>query len=248
MPDTPDAVVLCGGAGLRLRSVTGDVPKSMATVADRPFLEVLLRQLRRHCFTRVILAVGYRREVIRSHFGERAFGLSLTYSAESSPLGTGGALRKAADLVDSESILIMNGDSYTDADLRKFVADYHESKADASVVVVPVDERVDCGTVLVAGTSRVVGFAEKQNPFHAPYVNAGIYLLSRRILEDMGPGLQISLEEELFPQWLDAGRHVRAFVCPQRCVDIGTPDRYVSAQNFLDTVERTEIRLKEGDL
>lgn len=237
MPSTPDAVVLCGGAGLRLRSVTGDVPKSMATVANRPFLEVLLRQLRRHRFTRVILAVGYRREVIRSHFGERAFGLSLTYSAESSPLGTGGALRKAADLVDSESILVMNGDSYTDADLRKFVADYRESKADASVVVVPADGRVDCGTVLVAGTSRVVGFVEKQNPFHAPYVNAGIYLLSSRILEDVPPGLQTSLEEELFPQWLDAGRHVRAFVCPQRCVDIGTPDRYMSAQNFLDTIE-----------
>ena len=114
----PDAIVLCGGAGLRLRSVIGDAPKGMAAVAGRPFLELLLRQLRRHGFERVILAVGYQRDMIYSHFGESAFGLRLAYSVESSPLGTGGAVRNAADLVESESVLIMNGDSYTDADLQ----------------------------------------------------------------------------------------------------------------------------------
>src|SRR5271166_5438180 len=89
MPNTPDAILFCGGAGLRLRSVTGDVPKAMASIAGRPFLELLLRQLRRHGLQRVILAVGHRRDVIRSYFGERAFGLNLAYSAESKPLGTG---------------------------------------------------------------------------------------------------------------------------------------------------------------
>jgi NDP-sugar pyrophosphorylase family protein len=217
----------------------------MATVANRPFLEVLLRQLRRHRFARVILAVGYGREVIRSHFGEQAFGLHLTYSAESSPLGTGGALRKAADLVNSESVLVMNGDSYTDADLCKFVADYHESKVDASVIVVPADGRADCGTVLVDEMGMLAGFEEKQNPFHAPYVNAGTYVMSRRLLEGIPPGLQTSLERELFPRWLREGRHVKAFACQVRCVDIGTPDRYMNAQNILATVERNG-NLPEG--
>jgi NDP-sugar pyrophosphorylase family protein len=247
MLNTPDAIVLCGGAGLRLRTITGDVPKSMADVANRPFLELLLRQLRRHRFERVILAVGYRQDVIRSHFGERAFGLYLTYSAESSPLGTGGALRKAADLVESKSVLIMNGDSYTDADLREFVADYRESKSDASVIVVPADGRADCGTVLVDGRGRLAGFAEKQNTFHSPYVNAGIYLIASRIVQDIPPGLQTSLEKELFPQWLREGRHVRAFVCPQRCVDIGTPDRYMNAQDILATVEMNGDLPRGGD-
>src|SRR5262245_4985053 len=113
MPSTPDAILLCGGAGLRLRSVIGNAPKGMADVAGRPFLELLLRQLRRHGFERAILAVGYQKHVIHSHFGGRAFGLHLAYSAESHPLGTGGALRNAAQLVRSESALIMNGDSYT---------------------------------------------------------------------------------------------------------------------------------------
>src|ERR1017187_4110469 len=123
MTSVPDAIVLCGGAGLRLRSVTGTAPKSMSSIDGRPFLELLLRQLRRYGFQRVILAVGYEREVIYSHFGETAFGLKLTYPAESSPLGTGGALRNALGAVESETALIMNGDSYTDVDLSRFGAE-----------------------------------------------------------------------------------------------------------------------------
>src|SRR5271157_925044 len=128
MLETADAILLCGGAGLRLRSVIGNAPKGMADVAGRPFLELLLRQLRRHGFERAILAVGYQKDMIYSHFGERAFGLYLAYSVESRPLGTGGALRNAADLIESENVLIMNGDSYTDADLRELAVDHHEAK------------------------------------------------------------------------------------------------------------------------
>ena len=137
MPNVPDAIVLCGGAGTRLRCVTGEAPKSLATIGDRPFLELLLRQLRRHGFQRAILAVGYQRDLIRSHFGDRACGVTLEYSVESTPLGTGGALRNAIDLVSSESVLIMNGDSYTDADLSAFANDFHAAKADMSVARSP---------------------------------------------------------------------------------------------------------------
>jgi len=238
MPDAPDVLVLCGGAGLRLRTITGDAPKSMANIANRPFLELLLRQVRRHGFRRVILAVGYREDVIRSYFGTRAFGLRLTYSAESSPLGTGGAVRNACDLLESKSVLIMNGDSYTDVNLCQFVTDHRKSDADASLVVVPADGRADCGMVLADATGKLLGFEEKQNPSHAPYVNAGIYLISRNILEAIPPGVQTSLERELLPQWLQEGRQIRAFVCPQRCVDIGTPDRYTNAQTTLSTAEK----------
>src|SRR5271168_2174134 len=92
MPSAGDAIILCGGAGLRLRSVTGDAPKSLATIGDRPFLDILLSQLRRHGFRHVILAVGYQRDVIRSYFDNRVTDVSLEYSIEATPLGTGGAL------------------------------------------------------------------------------------------------------------------------------------------------------------
>lgn len=237
MLSKPDVILLCGGAGLRLRSVTGDAPKGMANVSGRPFLEFLLRQLRRHGFERVVLAVGYQRDAIQLYFGEQAFGLHLAYSAETRPLGTGGASRNAAGLVDTESLIIMNGDSYTDADLSEFVASHREAKADASVVIVPHDERADCGSVAVDEHGRVVGFAEKQNVLDASYVNAGIYIMSRKMLDEIPPGDEVSLERELFPRWLQQGKHIKGFICLERCIDIGTPERYRRAQDVLANAE-----------
>jgi NDP-sugar pyrophosphorylase family protein len=209
----------------------------MADVAGRPFLELLFRQLRRHGFERAILAVGYQKDLIHSHFGERAFGLHLAYSVESCPLGTGGALRNAADLIKSDNVLIMNGDSYTDADLCEFVVDYHQANADLSVVVVSADGRGDCGSVLIDGNGKLAGFAEKQDSFHAPYVNAGIYMMSRQMPYEIQPGLEVSLERELLPRWLRQGKYIKGFVCSGRCIDIGTPERYRSAQDILANVE-----------
>jgi NDP-sugar pyrophosphorylase family protein len=233
-----NAIVLCGGAGLRLRSIVGNVPKGMAEVAGRPFLELPLRQLRRHSFQRAILAVGYQQDMIRSHFGERAFGLKLEYSAESSPLGTGGALRHAAGLVESDKVLVMNGDSYTDVDLTGLILKHDETKADISVVVVPTDERNDCGSVLVDSSGSVTRFEEKQRAFGAHYINAGIYVLSSHMLDLIPAGIHVSLEKELFPQWVRERVCIRAFVHFGACVDIGTPDRYQIAQQALANAER----------
>jgi NDP-sugar pyrophosphorylase family protein len=233
----PDAVLLCGGAGLRLRSVVGNTPKGMANVSGRPFLELLLRQLRRNGFDRAILAIGYGGEAIRSYFGEQAFGLQLAYSAESCPLGTGGALRNAADVVGSKSVLVMNGDSYTDADLGELVANHHRTKADTSVVVVPADGRGDCGSVQFDGSGNLTSFEEKQGPFHATHANAGIYILSRELLYEIPTKVEISLERELLPEWLRRGKCIKAFIALAKCVDIGTPERYWRAQDILANVE-----------
>ena len=240
MPNAPDAVILCGGAGTRLRSVTGEAPKSLATIGDRPFLDLLLHQLRRHGFEHVILAVGYQRDLIRSHLGDHAHGMSLEYSIESTPLGTGGALRNAVDFIASDSVLIMNGDSYTDADVSALASDFGAAHADMSVVVVPADGRVDCGLVSVDSSGRVLGFKEKQTATGNFYVNAGIYMATKRILSEVAPGARVSLEEELFPLWLSDGKHIRAFLHPGHCVDIGTPERYQSAQEILANVEAGE--------
>ena len=237
MPSLPDAIVLCGGAGLRLRDITGNGPKAMARIAGRPFLELLLQQLRRNGFQRAILAVGYQQEVIRSYFAERTFGLQLAYSAESSPLGTGGALRNAVELLASNSALILNGDSYTNVDLAAFVAHHHESEADASLVVVPADGRGDGGTVLVDENGTVSRFKEKQGALGAQHLNAGIYMVSPSLLYGIPAGVQVSLEGELFPQWLAEGRRIKAYVYLGTCFDIGTPERYRNAQEILANVE-----------
>ena len=246
MPSMPDVVLLCGGAGLRLRSVIGNAPKGMADIAGRPFLELLLRQARRHDFKRAILAVGYQKDVIYSQIGERTFGLDLVFSAESLPLGTGGALRNAADLIESDSILVMNGDSYTNVNLGEVLADYRQAKADVCVVVVPADGRSDCGFVLLDGNGRLTSFDEKRAPLQSAYINAGIYLLSRAMLDQIPTDVAISLERELLPRWLRQGRTIRGFICPGTCVDIGTPERYRNAQSVLADVETDNCTAQTG--
>jgi NDP-sugar pyrophosphorylase family protein len=237
MPAAIDAIVLCGGAGLRLRSVTGDAPKSLASIGGRPFLEILFKQLRRHGFCRAILAVGFQREVIRSEFGNQAHDLTLEYSVEAEPLGTGGALRQAAGHLDSDNALILNGDSYTDADLPAFVDDACKANADISILLVPADGRVDCGLVSVDANRRVLGFKEKQSAVGREYVNAGIYVAKKRLLCEIEPGLRISLETDIVPRWLAEGKYLRGFIHPGKCIDIGTPERFRDAQKFLANAE-----------
>jgi NDP-sugar pyrophosphorylase family protein len=237
MPDTADVVILCGGAGLRLRQVTGDGPKAMASLNGRPFLELLLRQVQRYGFPRVILAIGYRGDAIRAHFGMRPFGLDVVYSPETVPLGTGGALRNAAAAVGTEVVLVMNGDSYTDVDLTQFAAAHRSGRADVSVVAVPVDGRADCGSLLLDADGNVLEFKEKEAGAAARYLNAGVYLISQKMLSSIPAGVDISLERSLFPRWLAEGSRVKAFVHRGRCVDIGTPGRYLAAQEQLAGAE-----------
>lgn len=247
MRSTPDPILLCGGAGVRLRSITARAPKALARVAGRPFLELPLRQLRRHGFRRVILAVGYGQDMIRSQFGEYAFGLKLEYSAESSPLGTGGALRNAADLFRSETILAINGDSYTDVDFKSLALKHYETKADVSLVVVPADNRSDCGSVVLTGNGNLERFAEKQSSGSGAYINAGIYVFSRPIVDLIPSGLPVSLEKDLFPRWIQDGVSIKAFIHLGTCLDIGTPDRYREAQLALASAERGATASPAGE-
>jgi mannose-1-phosphate guanylyltransferase len=237
-PSRPDAIVLCGGAGTRLRSVTGENPKSMASVAGRPFLELLLRQLRRYGFERVILAVGYRSEVIASLLGESACGLQIVYARETSPLGTGGALRNAASFMQTDAALIMNGDSYTDVDLSAFLAQHAGTHADLSVVVTPADGRDDTGSVFADSAGKVLQFSEKERPAGGqPFTNAGVYLISQPLIQDTPTGIPVSLEKELFPKWIGANKDLRVFIHHGNCIDIGTPARFEVAQQLLAAAE-----------
>jgi len=213
----------------------------MAKVFGRPFLEILLRQLSRYGFRHVILAAGYRADQIQNHFGDTAFGLRLSYSVEASPLGTGGALVQAAGLAESSSVLVMNGDSYVDADLRRFADSFQKRLADLSLMVVPSDGRTDAGTVVLDQNGMLTGFEEKKMEVATScYLNAGVYLIERRMLGDIPAGREISLEREIFPQWSQQGVRIAAYVHHGQCVDIGTPERFSIAQELLRDVESQE--------
>ena len=244
MAHVPDVIILSGGFGLRLRGIIGEAtPKPMAPIAGRPFMELLLKQLKRHGFRRVILSVGYKHEVIRNYFGENACGMELVYAVESSPLGTGGALREAARHLKTETALAMNGDSYTDADLSRLV----QGRADADVTVVVIPEtRSDAGSVVLGADGRVKTFAEKRVVPESRYLSTGIYLLNKTLIGTVPDGEKVSLEEQILPKWLAEGKRVDAFIFNGACIDIGTPERYEKAQHILEKVESETVLESEG--
>jgi NDP-sugar pyrophosphorylase family protein len=217
----------------------------MAQVGGRPFLELLLRQLKRHGFSRVILSVGYKQEVIREHFGEEAFGLELVYSIETSPLGTGGALREAANHIRTEIALVMNGDSYTDVDLSRLLREHDRNDAGVTIVVIP-ETRSDAGSVVLDRNGKVKAFAEKRHVPDSCYLSAGIYMFSKNLIAGIPQSSKISLEEQLFPQWLADGKSIEGFVYEGQCLDIGTPERYLKAQHALEKVESETFIESEG--
>ncbi len=246
MHQMPDAVILAGGAGLRLKSVTGETPKPMAKIGGRPFLEILLHQLKRQGVVRIILSLGLKQQMIREHFGKKTSGLHLCYSVEQVPLGTGGALRQSVAHVVTDNFLALNGDSYTDVNLDQLMMAHLNSKADITMAVIP-DSRSDAGSVVFDEEGKVTAFAEKQFVQGASYRSAGIYVLKKALVQEIASGVNISLEEHLFPKWLASGKHIQAFVSPTRCIDIGTPERYREAQGLLANVESAESIIQIED-
>lgn len=225
------AAILAGGLGTRLRSRIADRPKVLAPVLGRPYLAYLLDQLADAGVHRVVLLAGYRAEQVRSAFGTAYAGLDLAYSCEPSPLGTAGALREALPHLSSGSILLLNGDSYCAAPLGDFWAFHHRQVADLSLVLTRVPDASRYGRVQIAADGRIVRFEEKCTAEGAGWVNAGIYLLRRSLIEEIPAEGAVSLEREMFPRWT-AGKRCRGFTCRAPFLDIGTPDSYAQAESF----------------
>lgn len=223
------AVILAGGLGTRLRSALPDSPKVLATVGGRPFVTYLLDQLSAFGVQQAILCVGYLGEQVRMALGERHDELILSYSVETQPLGTAGALAQALPLCAGDPVLALNGDSYCQADLGAWARWHAEKEAAASLLLVHQPDAMRFGQVVVDAEGRVVRFEEKGRS-GAGWINAGLYLLSRRFLESIPTGRAVSIEREVYPAW--TGRGLYAYSGGGRFLDIGTPESYAQAEAF----------------
>lgn len=221
------AIVLAGGLGTRLQSRVADLPKSLAPVAGRPFLEFLLDWLDEARCQRVVLATGHLSGMIESHFGTKYRGLALSYSRERTPLGTGGAVVQAMGELPDEPTLVMNGDTWFGLDLARFVA-WCEDRPDTDAIVLrEVPDVSRYGSVKLDG-DLVVGFGEK---IHAGpgLINAGIYRLRRRTFAAFDLPPQFSIESDFFHRHACA-LGLRGFVTGGPFIDIGIPLDYDRAQ------------------
>ncbi len=244
---TPHVAILCGGLGTRLRAAVADRPKALASVAGRPFLVWLLDLLDLHGFSRVVLCTGFQAEKIEAEFGASHKGLQLRYSAEPTLLGTGGALRHALPQLESENILVVNGDSYCSADLGLFCRDHVDSRAAASMLISQVADSRRYGLVKLNSAGLITAFQEKAASTGPGWINAGIYLANRALLRGIPPGQACSLEREIFPAWIKLGLRGVKSDCP--FVDIGTPDSYAGANRmFHSLIPQTQLQpLTIGD-
>jgi NDP-sugar pyrophosphorylase family protein len=228
---TPEAAVLVGGRGTRLAAVVGDRPKPMAEVAGRPFLEWVLLGLRREGVRRVVLCSGYRGSQISEHFGDGSrWGLSLAYSREEQPLGTGGALRNALPLLGSDPFLALNGDSWCRFDLSLMMRTHRERGALATLWLARAPDAGRYGAVTLGADGAVTAFAEKGGTGPG-LINAGVYLLSRPPLQERPAGVPFSIETDFFPSLVSRG------LCGAGgdggVLDIGTPESYREASAAL---------------
>lgn len=224
-----EAIVLAGGFGTRLRQVVPDLPKPMAPVAGRPFLEILLSMLAQKGFTRVILSLGFMSEKIIAHLGDRYLGMELVYEVELQPLGTGGAIRAALARCEADHVFVFNGDTYLDLEVdaleRLWQSGHHPL-----IVVREVPDTARFGKVEMCD-GRINAFLEK-GVSGPGLINAGCYVLPKTALDDFPLGQSFSLETEFFIKYLQRIRF-DGFVTHGRFIDIGVPDDYALAQTEL---------------
>jgi len=236
-PSQITAAILAGGLGTRLRSVVPDKPKVLAHVGQRPFIEYLLDQLADGGLKTVVLCVGYKGDMVEKHLGTTYRGMRLLYSLEKEPLGTGGALRLALPLLDVQTTLVMNGDSYCDAKLDAFVRWHNDHQSPATLLLTKTDDTRRYGRVDTDSRDRIVTFQEKAATTGPGWVNAGLYLLQHELISGIPSDRAVSLEREMFPSWIPQGLH--GYPSEGRLWDIGVPDAYAEAQSdFVNAIAK----------
>lgn len=224
------AAILAGGLGTRLKVAVSDKQKVLAEVGGRPFLTYLLDQISSAGIRKVVLCTGYKADEIREKLGDVYGPLSLLYSTEDRPLGTGGALRLALPYLSSDTIMVMNGDSYIDTNLATYVDWFFRKERDVALLLTKAPDTTRYGKVTVNQDGNIAVFDEKGTRPGPGWVSAGIYLMKKSLIASIPAGRAYSLERELFPYL--AGDRLFGFCCKGRFIDIGTPDSYAIAEDF----------------
>jgi NDP-sugar pyrophosphorylase family protein len=229
-PEALEAVILAGGLGTRLRPLVADRPKALAPVAGRPFLGYVLDQLEWAGLQKAILCTGYLGEHVQQAFGAAQGALALDYVLETEPLGTAGAVRGALPRLAGEWCLVLNGDSYCDVDLVEFIRWTSAHSFVATLLLNWVEDSARFGTAEVDEQGAIRQFREKTGQVVPGWINAGVYLLSRRLMEALPTGQPVSLERQCFPEWISLG--LGGYGVRAAFIDIGTPDAFALAQDF----------------
>jgi len=215
------AIVLAGGLGTRLRGRIADLPKPMAPVAGKPFLEYVLDRLVLAGIDSITLSVGYRAEVIQDHFSDSYKGVPIQYAYEPEPLGTGGALALAVhDMGNEEPVLALNGDTLLRLNLQDLISWYAQAPEALAMVLRQVPDAGRYGAIKL-DSDRVIGFEERGLPIPG-LINGGVYIIQPRLFGDLGLSGRFSFEVDVLQKHC-VNLRPRAYITDAYFIDIGIP-------------------------
>lgn len=237
------AVILAGGFGTRLRPLSCTRPKLLFPIGNKPLLDWTLKNLAKSKVKEVILAVNYMAEAFIHHYGNTAYQMKLHYSRETMPLGTGGPIKKAEDLIGQKGpFVVLNGDIFTTINYAEVVKKHEKTNAAATIMLYKVEDPSRYGTVELTKNNKVVRFVEKPPKGKAPsnLVNAGIYVLEPEIFSYIPHGHRVSIERQVFPKLAAKGK-LYAYEFEGLWVDIGKHEDYLRANRLLLDAEKKQF-------
>ncbi len=224
-----EAIILAGGFGTRLSSVVNDVPKSMAPVNGRPFLDYQLDYLDVFGVRKVILSIGYLHEKIMKHYGNQYKDIEIDYAIETEPLGTGGGLKKAMAMAEGPLVIGMNGDTFYEIDFMKFLHIHRGKESKFSMVLRELEDVSRYGSVERDEDRRITGFFEKNHKSGKGLINGGVYIINKRFFDSQNLPDKFSLEKDFLEQ-IYKKEKIYGILCRQYFIDIGVPEDYAKAQ------------------
>lgn len=225
-----EVIILAGGLGTRLRPAISELPKPMAPVRDKPFLEYIFLWLIRFNLKKIVLSVGYMAQVIESYFGHEFRGIPVEYSRESYPLGTGGAIMTALHYTETVNVLVVNGDTYFPIDINSFFSFHSISGSMITVALKRMTDFDRYGAVEIDMKGNIVHFREKIY-MHEGYINGGMYLINKEYINTLNVGKTFSFESEILEK--EVGNRLKGMVFENRFIDIGIPGEYDKAGQLL---------------
>ena len=223
-----EAIILAGGLGTRLRSEVQDIPKPMANIQGRPFLEHVLDRLISQGISRVVFSIGYKSDIVQDYFSDEYKGCEIVYAIEEELLGTGGAIKNAMQFVQEDHVFVLNGDSTFFGDLSKQFELHQETGADVTFALKPMQNIDRYGTVELGANNRITHFYEKQ-PVKEGLINVGVYLFKVQSLMEQDLPVKFSIEREFFEKKVNELTFI-GYPANGYFLDIGIPEDFRRAQ------------------
>lgn len=225
-----EAIILAGGLGTRLSSLIKDLPKCMAPVNGKPFLDYQLGYLDVFGIDRVIISVGYLSNVVIDHYGNQFRNMKIDYAIETEPMGTGGGLKIAMEMAEEPLVFVLNGDTFYHIDYMKFLDIHRAKEAKLSMVLREVDNVSRYGCIERNDDRRITAFKEKNQTTGKGLINGGVYIINKKFFLGQGLPDKFSLEKDFFEKIYQTEK-IYGILCKQYFIDIGVPEDYEKAQD-----------------